>query len=505
MHFAFDFRAYILCVDIFCIGRPIGFEVMYMRKTKIVCTMGPACREAGTIEEMIKNGMNVARLNFSHGDYEYHGGSIKLLKEARNKLHAPLAIMLDTKGPEIRLGNFEKEVRLVPGQPFMLTTRAAAGTERVAGITYDRLPLQLKKGDTVLIDDGHVELRVENTTEETIECTVIRGGAISSHKGVNVPSVHLEMPVLNEQDKKDILFGIEQDVDYIAASFVRCREDMVAIRRFVDYNGGHDIKLIAKIENLEGIENFDEILQASDGIMVARGDLGVEVDFERIPGLQKRFIRKCYQAGKMVITATQMMESMINQPNPTRAEITDIANAVFDGTSAVMLSGETAVGKYPVEAVRIMGKIAQQAEWDAFEMQAYKGINYEIDARDTTNAVCDAACTTARDISAQAIIALTKYGQTARLMSKFRPVQPVIAATPVQKTFNQLALSWGVYPVMAKYQYSFDLLLQHAIDCAKQIDAVKEGDRVVIVAGIPMDTPGSTNTLKVETVGNGLR
>lgn len=476
-----------------------------MRRTKIVCTMGPACRNADTIEQMMKNGMNVARLNFSHGDYEYHGGTIAMLKEARSKLGLPLAIMLDTKGPEIRLGDFEAQVLLREGDEFTLTGSQVPGTAQRASVTYKDLPSQLKPGDAVLIDDGRIELRVEKCSGADIACRVTRGGAVSSHKGVNVPSVHLEMPVLNEQDKKDILFGIEQDVDYIAASFVRCRADMEAIRKFVDYNGGHDIRIIAKIENLEGIENFDDILKACDGIMVARGDLGVEVEFERIPGLQKRFIRKCYQAGKMVITATQMMESMINQPCPTRAEITDVANAVFDGTSAVMLSGETAVGKYPVEAVRTMAKIAYQAEKDAFSMQVYNGISYEIDSGDTTNAVCDAACTTARDINARAIIALTKYGQTARLMSKFRPYQPIIAATPVQKTFHQLALSWGVYPVVARYQHSFDVLLRHAIDCAKQIDAVKEGDRVVIVAGIPIDTPGNTNMLKVETVAGNYK
>ncbi|MEG1651435.1 MAG: pyruvate kinase, partial [Oscillospiraceae bacterium] len=283
--------------------------------------------------------------------------------------------------------------------------------------------------------------------------------------------------------------------------FVRNRDDVICLRKFIDYHGGHDIKIISKIENLEGIENFDEILKYSDGIMVARGDMGVEVEYERLPGLQKRFIRKCYQSGKMVITATQMLESMINKPTPTRAEITDVANAVFDGTSAIMLSGETAMGKYPIRAVEVMANIAEQAEKDAFEMEVYKGIRYDMDTSDTTNAVCDAACTTARDINAKAIIALTKYGNTARRMSKFRPFEPIIAATPVEKTYYQLAMSWGVYPVLAKPQKNSDDLFLHAIDCAKQLDAVVEGDMVVIAAGIPLDISGNTNLIKVEVVG----
>ncbi|MBQ3141814.1 MAG: pyruvate kinase, partial [Clostridia bacterium] len=278
--------------------------------------------------------------------------------------------------------------------------------------------------------------------------------------------------------------------------------DVIAVRKFLDYNGGHDIKIIAKIENYEGIENFDEILRVSDGIMVARGDMGVEVEFERLPGLQKKFIRKCYQAGKMVITATQMLESMISNPSPTRAEVSDVANAVFDGTSAVMLSGESAMGAYPLEAVRVMARVAEQAENDAFEMKVYRGIDYDTDFTDSTNAICDAVCTTARDLKAKAVIAVTKYGDTARRMSKFRPQVPIVAATPVPKTFHQLSLSWGVYPVIARYQTSSDQLFLHAIDCAKQLDFVADGDRVVIAAGIPLDTSGNTNILKVQIVGS---
>lgn len=368
-------------------------------------------------------------------------------------------------------------------------------------MTLRELPAQLKPGNTILVDDGAIRLEVKNTTVTDIVCRVVNGGVLSDHKGINVPYVAIDMPYLSDQDKSDLLFGIKNDVDFVAASFVRSREDVVALRKFIDYNGGHSIRIISKIENLQGIEAFDEILALSDGIMVARGDMGVEVEYEKLPGIQKRFIRKCYQAGKMVITATQMLESMINRQLPTRAEITDVANAVFDGTSAVMLSGETASGKYPVEAVRAMAKIAEQAENDAFETVAFRGIQYDMDTKDTTNAVCDAACTTAKDIKAAAIIALTKFGQTARRMSKFRPDVPIVAATPVEKTFHQLALSWGVYPVIARYQQTTDQLFVHAVDCAKQIDLVSDGDRVVVVAGIPLDTPGNTNILKVELVG----
>lgn len=468
-----------------------------MRKTKIVCTLGPATNSEKAVEEMIRSGMNVARLNFSHGSHEYHKKNIDIIKNVRQKLEMPVAIMLDTKGPEIRLKKFKQgAVTIQDGEHFTLTVRDVEGDEQRASITYEELPHQLVPGNTVLIDDGNIVLCVEECTDTDILCTVVHGGKISDHKGVNIPRVRLDMPYLSEQDKKDLLFGIENDVDFIAASFVRRKEDVIALRKFINYHGNHDIQIISKIENIEGIENFDEILKYSDGIMVARGDMGVEVEYERLPGLQKRFIKKCYQSGKMIITATQMLESMIHHPNPTRAEITDVANAVFDGTSAVMLSGETAVGKYPFLAVKVMAKIARQAEKDALEMSIYNKVNYEMDITDTTNAVC----TTARDIRAKAIIALTKFGQTARRMSKFRPHEPIVAATPVEKTFHQLALSWGVYPVLARYQKTSDELFLHAIDCAKQIDIVAPGDRVVIAAGIPLDTPGSTNLLKVEVV-----
>ena len=473
-----------------------------MKKTKIVCTIGPACQDEAALEAMIKAGMNVARLNFSHGDHDYHRETIEMLRGVRDRLGVPLAIMLDTKGPEIRLRDFEGGgADLEDGAAFTLTTRELTGSETIVSVSFAGLPSSLKAGDRLLVDDGKIELRVRSVSQTDVACEVVHGGRVSNHKSVNMPGVHLDIPSLSGSDREDLLFGIEQSVDFVAASFIRSGEDVTEIRKFIDYNGGHDIRIISKIENTEGIENFDDILSLSDGIMVARGDMGVEVEYERLPGLQKRFIRKCYQTGKMVITATQMMESMIHNPSPTRAEITDVANAVFDGTSAVMLSGETAAGSYPVNAVKAMARIAAQAEHDAFEMKVYRDLHCEVDRSDTPNAVCDAACRAARDIDAKAIIVLTKYGQTARSMSKYRPNQPIVAATPELKTYHQLSLSWGVYPVIARLQNNSDDLLQHAIDCAKQIDAVTDGDMVVIAAGVPLDTPGNTNLLKVEVVG----
>jgi pyruvate kinase len=477
-----------------------------MRKTKIVCTLGPASSDEETIEQLIRSGMSVARLNFSHGTHEYHKGVIDAIKAVRKRLDVPVAILLDTKGPEIRIKKFKDgAVTLAEGEKFTLTGKDVEGDQTQVSVTLHNLSSQIDVGTRILVDDGNIELRADNCTGDDVVCTVVRGGRLSNQKGINIPNVHVDMPYISEQDKSDILFGIQNDVDFIAASFVRDSEDVISIRKLVNYHGGHDIRIISKIENLEGVANFDDILKNSDGIMVARGDMGVEVEYERLPGLQKIFIKKCYSAGKMVITATQMLESMINNAQPTRAEITDVANAVFDGTSAVMLSGETAMGKYPVVSVQVMAKIAEQAEKDMFSLEMYRDVKYDIDISDTTNAVCDAACTMAKDVRAAAIIALTKYGQTARRMSKFRPHEPIIAATPVEKTFHQLALSWGVYPVLALYQNTADGLFLHSVDCAKKIDLVKQGDRVVIAAGIPLDTPGSTNMLRVAVVGkNGI-
>lgn len=473
-----------------------------MRKTKIVCTLGPASCTAETIRELLGVGMNVARLNFSHGTHESHAEVIALFREVRDEMGLAAAVLLDTKGPEIRIGCFEGgRVQLQEGQEFTFTTREILGSAEQVSISYRELPGQVSEGMRLLLDDGKVSLRVLRANETDIHCVVETGGPLRDRKSINIPGSRLSMPYLSEADKADLLFGIAHKVDFVAASFVRRRDDVIALRKFLDYNAGHDIKIISKIENLEGIENFDEILGCSDGIMVARGDMGVEVAYERLPGLQKKFITACYRSGKMVITATQMLESMVSHPNPTRAEITDVANAVFDGTSAVMLSAESAMGQYPVRAVEVMSRIARQAEKDAFAQDAYKGIRYDIDAEDTTNAICDAACTTARDIKAAAIIAVTKSGQTAKRMSKFRPQVPIAAATPVEKTFHQLSLSWGVYPVKAIMQSSTDDLFMHAIDCAKQIDLVDDGDVVVITGGVPLGTAGTTNILKVQVVG----
>lgn len=472
-----------------------------MRRTKIVCTLGPASSNEETIEKMLKSGMNIARINFSHGTHEGHKKTIDTFRRVRDRLQYPAAVMLDTKGPEIRLRDFKDgRAFLADGAKFVLTTEDILGTSERAAITYSGLPKELKSGNRILIDDGRITLHVDRVTETDIECTVVNGGDITNRKGVNVPSVKLDMPYISENDEKDLIFGVEQDVDFVAASFVRRKEDVIAVRKVLDYHGGHNIKIISKIENIEGIENFSEILKYSDGIMVARGDMGVEIEYERLPGLQKKFIRKCYRSGKMVITATQMLESMIHSTTPTRAEITDVANAVFDGTSAVMLSGETAMGDHPELCVQAMAKIAEQAEFDAFEMNAYSGIQYETDYFDTTNAICDAACTTARDIKAKAIVAVTKSGNTARRVSKFRPSVAIVAATPVKKTFHQLALTWGVFPVLALNQNSEDALFRHAIDCAKKIDLVNSGDTVVITAGTPLNTAGTTNTIKVQRI-----
>ena len=474
-----------------------------MLRTKIVCTLGPASTKEDIIEKMLKAGMNVARINFSHGTHEEHAKSIALFRSVRDRLGLAAAVMLDTKGPEIRIKTVKDGcISVRPGDLFTFTSRDVEDSDKEVAITYTPLVREVVPGTTILLDDGKLNFCVETTTETDIICRVIQGGEIRNRKSINVPNFSLSMPYMSEVDKADVLFGIQQDVDFVAASFVRTEDDVIALRKFLDYNGGHKIKIISKIENMQGVENFDSILAASDGIMVARGDMGVEVDFEKLPGIQKSFIRRCYQSGKIVITATQMLESMITSSFPTRAEISDVANAVFDGTSAVMLSGETAMGVNPPHVVAVMARIAKQAESDAIRLGAYTGIKYELDNEDTTNAICDAACTTANDLSAKAIIAVTQSGYTAKRVSKFRPHQAIVASTPDIKTYHQLSMSWGVLPVLALTQSDTDSLFRHAIDCAKQVDVVRNGDRVVITAGIPLGKYGETNILKVETVGD---
>ena len=472
-----------------------------MRKTKIICTLGPASSDEKTMAEMLNGGMNVARLNFSHGTHENHKKTIETFRKVRDKLGLAAAIMLDTKGPEIRTGDVENgQIELIKGEKITVTTKEVLGTPEMISVTYEDLPGQLKKGNRILLDDGKIMLTVIEVEGDEIRCSIDDGGILRNKKGVNVPYIHLDMPYISKKDEEDIKFGIENDVDFIAASFVRCKEDVLELRNFVNYYGGHKIKIIAKIENNEGVEKFDEILKYSDGIMVARGDMGVEIDYERLPGIQKRFIKKCYSEGKIVITATQMLESMIQNQTPTRAEITDVANAVFDGTSALMLSGETAMGAHPARVVAVMAKIAEQAEFDAFGMDVYHGIKYKNDITDTTNAICDAACTTADDLKAKAIIAVTKSGQAARSVSKFRPHQIIVGATPEEKTYHQLAMSWGVCPVLALNQENADKLFVHSVDCAKKSGLVDDGDIVVITAGMPINVAGTTNTLRVQTV-----
>lgn len=477
-----------------------------MLKTKIVCTIGPASQSEKVMAEMLKAGMNVARLNFSHGDHAYHRETIENFRRVRERLGKPAAIMLDTKGPEVRIGTFkEGKITLVAGNSFTLTTEEVEGDATRVSVTYADLPSQLKAGDRVLIDDGRLELTVRETTDTDVVCTVVTGGDVTNRKGVNIPGVHLDIPYLSERDMADLRFGVEMDVDYIAASFVRSAEDVIAMRNYLDYYGGHNIRIIAKIENTEGIDNFEEILKHANGIMVARGDMGVEVNYERLPGLQKRFIRRCYQSGKIVITATQMLESMIHNTTPTRAEITDVANAVFDGTSAVMLSGETAIGDHPALVVKVMSKIAAQAEKDAFDIGAYRAFAArDLDYGDATNAICDAACTTARDLHAAAILTVTRSGYTAQHLSKFRPFEPIVAATPDIKTYNQLALCWGVYPIPAIYQPDTNVLVTHAVDCAKRFGYVRAGDRVVVTAGGTGES-GTTDVLKVQVVPSPIK
>lgn len=469
-----------------------------MRKTKIVCTLGPSSTDEAIIKEMLQAGMNVARLNFSHGSHEGHKKTIEKFRRVRDELGIPAAVLLDTKGPEIRTGNFVNgEEMLVDGQTFTLTTEAFEGTKEKVSVTYKNLPREVKKGNLVLINDGKIVIRVEETTETDVICTVVHGGKISNHKGINLPNVNLTMPYISPQDRADIIFGIENNVDYIAASFVRTAGDVLAIREILKEKGNDEIKIIAKIESTQGIENFEEILDVADGIMVARGDMGVEVAYEMLPGIQKRFIRRCVQSGKIVITATQMLESMTTSPMPTRAEITDVANAVFDGTTAVMLSGETAAGMYPVEAVETMSKIAQQAEDDLTKMHTRHPIWHEMDSLDVTNAVGHAACTLAKDIKAENLMAITKTGYTARRMSKFRPQTQIIGATPYEKTYHQLALVWGVRPLKVEYCKDIEELFVSCALKAKAAGLATSGEHMVISAGVPVDIPGNTNIIRV--------
>lgn len=471
-----------------------------MRKTKIVCTMGPSTMDENVLRRLIEEGMDVARLNFSHGTHEEQKIRMDMVKKLRKECGKHIALLLDTKGPEIRTRDFEGgKVEVVAGQTFTLTTRDILGDNTITSITYKDLAKDVEIGTRILIDDGLIELKVKDIIDEDLVCEVINGGFVSNHKGINVPGVHLNMPYMSQKDIDDILFGIEQDVDFIAASFVRSAKDVLEIRKLLDDNGGKNINIISKIENAEGVKHIDDIIYVSDGIMVARGDMGVEIPGEEVPVIQKMIIRKVYNAGKQVITATQMLDSMMKNPRPTRAETTDVANAIYDGTSAIMLSGETAAGLYPIESVQTMVRIAERTEEDI----NYRHRFFQIERRannNVTDAVCHATCTTAIDLNASAVVTVTKSGTSARNISKYRPVCPIIAGTTSDKVCRQLNMSWGVVPVHLEEKNEIFELFDHAVEAAKDSGLLKSGETVVVTAGVPLGVSGNTNMIKVQVV-----
>lgn len=471
-----------------------------MRKTKIICTMGPSTDEPGVLKKLIMAGMDVARLNFSHGTHEQQGARMDAIKAVREECHKPVAILLDTKGPEIRVRDFEGgKVMLETGQDFTLTGDDIMGNNTRASITFADLYKDVTVGTKILIDDGLIEMHVKEIKGTDIVCTVINGGYVSNHKGVNVPGAHINMEFLSEIDKSDIIFGIENDVDFVAASFVRCADDVRQIRSLLNENGGKAIKIISKIENQEGLDNIDEIIEVSDAIMVARGDMGVELPEEEVPIAQKVIIKKVYEAGKQVITATQMLDSMINNPRPTRAETADVANAIYDGTSAIMLSGETAAGKHPVEALEMMVRIADRTEREVNYKKRFFTRERESNP-DVTDAICHATCTTAYDLNAKAIIVVSKSGTSARMISRYRPACDIIGCATTEKVCRQLNMVWGITPVLLKEKHDVFVLFDHAIEKAKSRGLIKVGDTTVITSGIPMGRSGTTNMLKVEVV-----
>ncbi|MGN7760852.1 pyruvate kinase [Paenibacillus sp. 22594] len=471
-----------------------------MRKSKIVCTIGPASESLENIKKLILAGMNVARLNFSHGDFEEHGNRIKTIRQASKELGKTVAILLDTKGPEIRTGKLEVEpIELVQDEYLTLTTEEILGDQNRISITYSDLPNDVQVGSTILIDDGLIGLTVVDVQGTEIKTRIVNGGTIKSKKGVNVPGVAISLPGITEKDTNDIIFGIEQDIDFIAASFVRKASDVLEIRALLEKHNASHIQIISKIENQQGVDNLDEILEVSDGLMVARGDLGVEIPAEDVPLAQKLMIQKCNIAGKPVITATQMLDSMQRNPRPTRAEASDVANAIFDGTDAIMLSGETAAGKYPVESVLTMSRIAEKAESALNHREIF--MKQQIAQETTvTEAISQSVAISALDLNAKAIISSTVTGHTARVVSKYRPKSQIIAVTTQERTMRQLALVWGVTPVHGLEATSTDELLETALKGGKASGLVKAGDLVVITAGIPLGRSGSTNLVKVDTI-----
>ena len=473
-----------------------------MRKTKIICTLGPSTDKEGVLRDLIANGMNVARFNFSHGSHEEHLGRLEKLKALREELGKPVAALLDTKGPEIRLKDFKNGVEnLVAGQTFTLTTRDVEGTNEICSITYKDLPMDVEPNGTIMLDDGLIKLQIQTVNDTDIVCTVLNNGKIKNKKGVNVPGVHLSMPYMSQRDKDDIIFGIQQGYDFIAASFVRTAQDVYDIRNLLNQYDSN-IRIIAKIENREGVNNIDSILAAADAVMVARGDLGVEIDFTELPGIQKTIIDRSFSFGKPIVTATQMLDSMIVNPRPTRAEISDVANAIYDGTSAIMLSGETAAGAYPVDALKTMSAIAERTEQE--NHARFVPLAENTGKISVSDATAHAACLTAKDVNAAAIVTVSESGNTARLLSKYRPEQPIIACVMKEQVQRQLALSWGITPLMMPLAHSTDELIEMSTSLAKENGYLHNGELAVVTAGVPVGVSGTTNMIKIHMVGNCL-
>ncbi len=472
-----------------------------MRKTKIVCTIGPSTDNDDVMRQLMKAGMNVARFNFSHGEHEVHKQRFEQIVRLREELSLPIATLMDTKGPEIRLKKFKdnQPVEIFAGDTFTLTTREVEGTNEICSVTFANLPKDISIGTHILINDGVVEMVAEKITATDVVCKVLDGGVLSNNKGINIPGVALSMPYISDADMNDLEFASKIGFDFIAASFVRSAADINYLRKFTKSLGWANVRIIAKIENSEGVENIDEILEAADGIMVARGDMGVEIPFEKIPAIQKELIKKGYRAGKQVITATQMLESMIKNSKPTRAEITDVANAIYDGTSAIMLSGETAAGDYPVEAVKTMALIASTTEKDINYVARFEKSS-DMSSTSITDAISHATVTTAHDLDAAAIITVTKTGKTARMISKYRPNCPIVGFSTDETACRQLNMSWGVLPGIVEEQVNTDDLTDHAIQRAMEYGYIKHGDLVVLTAGVPLGVPGATNLLKVQVV-----
>ena len=471
-----------------------------MRKTKIICTLGPSTDKGDVLRDLIANGMNVARFNFSHGSYEEHGGRLAKLKALREELGKPVAALLDTKGPEIRLKEFKNGVEMLEaGQTFTLTTREVEGTKEICSVTYKDLPQDVQPGGTIMLDDGLIMLHIEQVTDTDIICTVLNSGKIKTKKGVNVPGVHLSMPYLSQKDREDIIFGVQNGFDFIAASFVRTAQDVYDIRNLLnEYDS--NIRIIAKIENREGVNNIDSILSAADAVMVARGDLGVEIDFTELPGIQKDIIDRSFSFGKPIVTATQMLDSMMVNPRPTRAEISDVANAIYDGTSAIMLSGETAAGDYPVEALKTMSAIAERTENEE-HYRVQRPAEGQISVSDAT---AHAACLTAKDVNAAAIVTVSESGNTARLLSKYRPKQPIIACVMDEQVQRQLSLSWGITSLLMGPAHSTDELIEMSTALAEKNGYLHNGELTVVTAGVPVGVSGTTNMIKIHMVGNCL-